>query len=251
MYQPNGYIRGEPNGVILAQFDAFRVVNPDGSVTMNFLTSGMQSDVVVNSQMDGHDAQYIVGIDPAAVSGGFTLRVSNSDTAAPGYTNITITPTYLPNGGPVDVVATTTTVILNALNGLTARLGGGGTTTEPSVVVRLISAAEITARTGTNWDMSSLGLSNLNGYQFYEITLDDQAHNWPDISITSVAPFSMKYTGGGNALTDQIVVETAPEFGHAPGIPGRCRYAQRKCHRGLDPNRPVYKRTNPKHQWPK
>ncbi|MGA2061003.1 MAG: hypothetical protein ABSG67_11015, partial [Thermoguttaceae bacterium] len=212
LLEPNGYIRGEPNGVQFSQFDAFRVVNPDGSVTMNYDSGGVQSDVVVNSLMDGHDAQYILGIDPAATGGGFTIRVSNSDTAAPGYTDVTITPTYLPDGGPVDVNATANT-IQAALGGVTARLGGVSNTNTPSVQVRLITAAEITARTGTDWDMSSLGLANLNGYQFYEITLDDQAHNWTDISLTTFTPFTMKYTGGGNALPAQIAVETAPSLG--------------------------------------
>lgn len=220
--QPNGYILGEPNGISFAQLDAFRVVNPDGSITMQYDNSGTQQDVVANSQMDGHDAQYILGIDPAATSGGFTLRITNLDTTTPGYTDLTITPTYFPNGGPVNVVETTTT-IQRALAGVTARLGGVSATVTTSVLVRLIPASEVTARAGTNWDMSNLGL-NLTGantipYQFYEILLDDQAHNWPDISMVTRDPFTMKYTGGGDANSAEIAVETTADMGTLQQFP--------------------------------
>jgi hypothetical protein len=205
LYEPNGYTRGEPNGVQFSEFDAFRVVNADGSITMNYDTGGVHRDVVANSLMDGHDQQYIIGIDPTATGGGFTIRVSNSYTATPGYTDVQITPAYLPNGGPVNVVATTTT-IQDALNGVTDRLGG-----TPSVLVRLITANEITSRTGTYWDLANYGLPTTN-YQYYEITLDNQAHNQTAISLASVAPFSMTRAGGA-ALSPQLTVETAADLG--------------------------------------
>ncbi len=214
MYEPNGYIRGEPNGVQFSQFDAFRVVNPDGSVNMNFDMSGVQSDVVANSMMDGHDAQYILGIDPLATTGSFTLAVTNAETTDNNSTttNITIVPTYLPNGGPVDVTRTAT-AIQNALNGITVRLGSTATTNQ-AVVVRLITALEISNRSGTHWP-----LNNTPGYQYYEITFSYLVHNLTDLTLATAAnPYTMQYTVPGAtqpvaALFPLVSVLTAPDPG--------------------------------------
>ncbi|MEN6407451.1 MAG: leishmanolysin-related zinc metalloendopeptidase [Thermoguttaceae bacterium] len=173
-----GLLRGAANDVLYSQFDSDPT---SGNASCNVLSS----DDVANNTRDGSNSRWLLTLDPNATSGTFTLRVTNSKNI---YVDVVITPAFYPNGGPIDPDKTIKIIhdTLSALPTMGVNWPQKDFTHlfEGSLQVRLLSTAELTTRTGTNWDSTAYGIDGSS--YVYEITFLGELHD-SRVSI-SLAP---------------------------------------------------------------
>ena len=184
-----GLLQGDADGAMFSQFDA----------SPGLQTSVLSSDNLANNDRDGQNSQYLLDLDPAAISGNFTLLVSTpgNEVGVP----VVITPVFYPNGGPVNPDATVQ-VIFNALQSLSivgkdwpsVPVFPFGETPDDiqgaTVQVRLVPASELTARAGTAWDPTTAGI--FTNFYVYEITFLGELHD---------TQIGLKYVDGTSTLT--------------------------------------------------
>ena len=178
-------LRGEADGAMFSQFDA----------SPGLQTTVVSSDNVANNNRDGQNSRYLLDLDPAAVTGNFTVLVQT-----PGNelgVAVVISPVYYPNNGPVNPNATVK-AIYDALSSLPiVGINWPGIPVfppgyviqgipGPTVDVRLVSAAdlntnpsdlsgELVGLQGTPWDPSTNGIST--SFYVYEITFAGELHD--------------------------------------------------------------------------
>ena len=171
------------------------MVAPIDASTSN--TGNNSADTQVNTTLDGNNQTDVLALDSRATTGDFTLRITNSETSQ--RTDVRITPVYQRDDGPINAQQTLT-AIQNALNGLGTIIGSG------SVVVREVDADEISARSGTDWDLLNF-LDTTTNRVVYEILYYNFAHN---------ISFDLSLSPGGNNLSrksgDTEVAADDPEM---------------------------------------
>ena len=163
----------------------------------------LTSDDLANNLRDGSNSRYLLDLATTAVSGSFTVHVT---TPGGDSVDVTITPVYFPNGGPVDPVATTQVIhdALSALSivGINWPQAGFGQAFEGPIEVRWMSAGELAQLVGTAWDPATHGI-NTNFY-VYEITFMGELHD-TQIGLSYVAASSTLTGAPGTTSTRQSI----------------------------------------------
>jgi len=163
-----GLLRGEANGALFSQFDADPVSG---------LYTTMFSDNVLNAQRDGHNDRWLLKLDGNATQGDFTIRLYHS--WRPGFEDITVTPVYFPNNGPVNPYQTRTAIETALRGAQRTGINWPYNFFEGPVTVRLISNFEKDYRDNTPYDLDNVGLfpTIAPNDLLYEITFQGEVHD--------------------------------------------------------------------------
>ena len=203
-----GLLRGS-TGVMFSQFDA----DPHADQAASTILS---SDDIANNNRDGNNMRWLLTLDPNAISGGFSIRVSSGIDG--GYVDVAIAPKYYSGGGKLDPY-NTLKVIHDAIQSATSVLGlnwpqpSDASMYEGPVSVRLVSpgggsvSQEMINRVGSDWDPANAGLDDT--MTVYEIDFLGEVH---DSSVyISMAPgdFDMKKK---DPVTDEEIDAALPGF---------------------------------------
>ena len=211
--------RGDANAVMYTQSDA------DPTIQSTIL----DTDQIVNSQRDGNNAQFIISVGetaPLSSNGTGTIEVDITDLLT-GYTlpgaavQVTLTPVYGDPNNPTTITSYTVPDVLGAIEASLAAnpycLGANLCFT-----VRELTAQELAARAGTDWDLQKTQVPNKT--YVYEVTFMGQLHDTP--LVLQVTP-----GGGFTAVSAAYAQSSSP----VPGSSGSVGTPQYDAQIGITP----------------